>query len=70
MSNLQISSSEIESKLREANKILREHLKDQYYTVDLQQKVIECLENEIINLKISKSIESKKVSKPKHLKIV
>ena len=70
MDVLPINYSLREKRLIEHIEILREHLKDQYYTVDLQQKVIECLENEIINLKISKSIESKKVSKPKHLKIV
>lgn len=70
MSNLQISSSEIENKLREANKILREHLERQQYTVELQFKMIEHLENEIIDLKISNTVESKKALRPKHLKIV
>jgi len=65
-----INYSLTEKRLMEANKILKEHLKDQYYTVDLQQKIIERLKNEIINLKISNSVESKKVSRPKHLKIV
>lgn len=70
MSNLQISSSEIESKLREVNKILREHLERQKYTVELQFKWIEKLENEILELKTSNTIERKKAVRPEHLKIV
>lgn len=63
MSNLQISSSEIESKLREANKILREHLEDQKYAFELQKELIEHLENEIIDLKTLNSSGRKKNSK-------
>lgn len=70
MNNLQISSSEIESRLREVNKVLREHLKDVDYLIKIQKEHIERLENEILELKISNTVESKKRLRPKHLKII